>query len=136
MKTKWVCIQLACSWRTRAFVEAHHWNIQAKFYNEKFPLVYECDNIGDSLYEKHGATLKHKYGKNDKYHCPFSLFLSFFRGLFLASFLIPHWDNALIMMIIILLFTYNSKNYNSKLEQKYDYMNASGSVPGCAMILA
>ena len=31
------------------FEEAHNWNIQAKFYNEKFPLVYESDNIGDSL---------------------------------------------------------------------------------------
>ena len=31
------------------FEEAHHWNIQAKFYNERFPLVYESDNIGDSL---------------------------------------------------------------------------------------
>ena len=31
------------------FEEAHHWNIQAKFYNGKFPLVYETDNIGDSL---------------------------------------------------------------------------------------
>ena len=31
------------------FEEAHHWNIQAKFYNEKFPLVYESDNIGNSL---------------------------------------------------------------------------------------
>ena len=31
------------------FEEAHHWNIQAKCYNEKFPLVYESDNIGDSL---------------------------------------------------------------------------------------
>ena len=31
------------------FEEAHHWNIQAKVYNEKFPLVYESDNIGDSL---------------------------------------------------------------------------------------
>ena len=31
------------------FVESHHWNIQVKFYNEKFPLVYESDNIGDSL---------------------------------------------------------------------------------------
>ena len=30
------------------FEEAHHWNIQAKFY-EKFPLVYESDIIGDSL---------------------------------------------------------------------------------------
>ena len=31
------------------FEEAHHWNIQANFYNVKFPLVYESDNIGDSL---------------------------------------------------------------------------------------
>ena len=31
------------------FGEAHHWNIQAKFYNEKFPLVYESGNIADSL---------------------------------------------------------------------------------------
>ena len=31
------------------FEEAHYWNIQDKFYNEKFPLVYESDNIGDSL---------------------------------------------------------------------------------------
>ena len=54
-----MCIQLACSRRPRAFEEAHHRNIQAKFYNEKFPLVYESDNIWDSLYEKHGATLKH-----------------------------------------------------------------------------
>ena len=45
------------------FEEAHHWNIQAKFYNEKFPLVYESDNIRDSLYEEHGATLKLKCGK-------------------------------------------------------------------------
>ena len=62
-ETKWVCIQLACSRRPRAFEEAHRWNIQAKCYNEKFPLVYESDNIWDSLYEEHGATLKHKCGK-------------------------------------------------------------------------
>ena len=31
------------------FEEAHHWNIQAKFYSEKIPLVYESDIIGDSL---------------------------------------------------------------------------------------
>ena len=31
------------------FEQAHHWNIQAKFYNEKSPLVYESDNITDSL---------------------------------------------------------------------------------------
>ena len=63
MKTKWVWIQLACSRSPQTFEEAHHCNIQAKFYNEKFPLVYESDYIGDSLYEKHGATLKHKCGK-------------------------------------------------------------------------
>ena len=31
------------------FEEAHHWNIQAKLYNVKFPLVYESVIIGDSL---------------------------------------------------------------------------------------
>ena len=31
------------------FEDAHHWNIHAKFYNEKFPLVYDSDNKGDSL---------------------------------------------------------------------------------------
>ena len=64
-ETKWVCIQLACSRRPRAFEEAHCWNIQAKFYNEKFPLVYESDNSRDSLYEEHGAILKHKCGKKE-----------------------------------------------------------------------
>ena len=48
-ETKWVCIQLACSRRPRAFEEAHCWNIQAKFYNKKFPLVYESDKTRDSL---------------------------------------------------------------------------------------
>ena len=28
------------------FEEAHHWNI---FYNVKYPLVYESDNMRDSL---------------------------------------------------------------------------------------
>ena len=45
------------------FEEVHHWNMQAKFYNEKFPLVYESDNIGSLYHEDHGATLKHKCGK-------------------------------------------------------------------------
>ena len=48
-ETKWVCIQLACSRIPRALEEAHCWNIQAKFYNEKFPLVYESDKTKDSL---------------------------------------------------------------------------------------
>src|SRR3989337_2984736 len=93
-ETKWVCIQLACSRRPRAFEEAHCWNIQAKFYNEKFPLVYENDNSRDSLYEEHGATLKHKCGKRivtlpllsfSLIFFLFSLFVSF-SFLFLAPF--------------------------------------------------
>ena len=31
------------------FEEAHLWNRQAKFYNEKFLLVYESDKRRDSL---------------------------------------------------------------------------------------
>ena len=45
------------------FEEAHHWNIQAKFYNEKFPLVYESEKKETLYHEDHGATLKHKCGK-------------------------------------------------------------------------
>ena len=41
-----MCIELAHE-DPGQFEEAHHWNIQTKFYNEKFPLVYESDNIGD-----------------------------------------------------------------------------------------
>ena len=41
------------------FEEANRRNIQAKFYNEKFPLVYENDKTRDSPYEEHGATLTH-----------------------------------------------------------------------------
>ena len=90
-ETKWVCIQLACSWRPRVFEEAHHWNIQAKFYNEKFPLVYESDIIGDSLYEEHGATLKHKCGKRivTLSLLSFSLIFLFFFYLFIFCFFGP-----------------------------------------------
>ena len=35
--------------RPRALEEAHCWNIQAKFYNENFPLVNESDKTRDSL---------------------------------------------------------------------------------------
>ena len=48
-ETKWVCIQLLAHEDLGHFEEAHHWNIQAKFYNEKFPLVYESDKTRYSL---------------------------------------------------------------------------------------
>ena len=74
--------------------------------------------------------------KKDSSIAPFNLF-SFFLGLLffwpfsffssgVSSRLVgeswspssfPHWDNALIMMIITLLFFLQLNNYNSKLEQ-------------------
>ena len=115
------------------FEEAHRRNIQAKFYNEKFPLVYESDNIWDSLYEEHGATMKHKCGK-EIVTLPLFYFFYFFLFLAFLFFFLPFFffffslafpffglsfflfgDNALIMMIITLLFT-----YNSILRTRYD----------------
>ena len=72
------------------FEEVHHWNIQAKFYNERFPQVYESDNIGDSLYEEHGATLKHKCGKRTV-----ALSLFYLAFLFLAFFIWPCFGTML-----------------------------------------
>ena len=74
----------------------------------------------ETLYhEDPGATLKHKCGKRIV-TLPLLSFFSFLFGFFGLFFYFLTWDNALIMMIITLLFTYNSKNYNSILEQKYD----------------
>ena len=77
LETKWVCIQLACSWRPQAFEEAHHWNIQAKFYNEKFPLVYESDIIRDSLSWRSQCYFEAQVWKKDS-NIAHSLFLSHF----------------------------------------------------------
>ena len=63
----------------------------------------------ETLYhEDHGATLKHKCGKRGQQHCPpFPFFLFFGPFFFYLAFLF-FWDNALLMMIITLLFIYNS----------------------------
>ena len=77
-------------------------------------------------HEEHGAIMKHKCGKDSSivpslffslflfglldlffYFLFFSLFCLLF-GLFGLFFYFLTWDNALIMMIITLLFTYNS----------------------------
>ena len=76
----------------------------------------------ETLYhEDHGATLKHKCGKRIVALSLLSFSLIFLFGpfplflwpLFLASlasfFCFVTWDNALITMIITLLFIYNSK---------------------------
>ena len=76
----------------------------------------------ETLYhEDYGATLKHKCGKRIVtlpllyfshifFHFSFSLFFFFSFGIPLFIYFLT-WDNALIMnmMIITLLFIYNSK---------------------------
>ena len=66
----------------------------------------------ETLYHKdHGATLKHKCGKR-------IVALPLFILLFLAFlFIYLFGDNALIMMIITLLFIYKSGITTQKLEQ-------------------
>ena len=81
---KWVSIQRACSWRPRAFEEAHCWNIQANFYNENFPLVYESDKPRDSLSWRSWWYFEGQVWKKDSNIVP-SLFFSHF---FLSSFFI------------------------------------------------
>ena len=112
----------------------------------------------ETLYHKdHGATLKHKCGKrivalpllSFSLIFYFYLGLLFFYGLFFLFFIfrpeshpdlwgnhsLHHpfltWDNALIMMIITLVFTYNSRITTRYLEQN---MTLCECLPGCAMM--
>ena len=106
----------------------------------------------ETLYhEDHGATLKHKCGKRIVALSLLSFSLIFLFGpflFFMASFfvwtLIPTcggnhslhhpfltWDNALIMMIITLLFTYNSRITTRHLEQD---MTLCECLPRCTGI--
>ena len=63
--------------------------------------------------EDYGATFKHKCGKRIVTLSLLSFSLIFLGLLFFMAFLFLFlfltWDNALIMMIITLLFIYNSK---------------------------
>ena len=100
-------------------------------------MVLLWSTIYETLYhEDHGATLKHKCGKRIVTLSLLSFSLIFFVWAF--SFLWPFfrpeshpnlwgnrslhhpfltWHNALIMMIITLLFSYNSKITTQYLEQ-------------------
>ena len=106
-----MCTNLLAHEDLGQFKEAHPWNLQAKFYNVKFPLVYESDNIWDSLYEEHGATLKHNiwdllyHGATLKHKCGkrivalplficFLFFWAFFGlSLFLGQCSIEWWSS-------------------------------------------
>ena len=97
------------------FQEAHHWNIQAKFYNEKFPLVYESDNKGETLYhEDHGATLKHRCEKRMVTLSLVSFTLIFFGP---SLFLFPHMGQCSNNEDHHTFIYLQLKNYNSILEQ-------------------
>ena len=132
-ETSWCASNLLAHEDLGHFEEAHHWNIQAKFYNEKFPLVYESDKIRDSLSWRSWCYFEAQVWKKDSNIAPSLFFPHFFYlGLF-SSFwpLFPFfifrreshpdlwgnhslhhpfltWDNALKMKIITLLFSYNS----------------------------
>ena len=93
METEWVCIKL---------------------YNEKFPLVYESDNIGDSLYEKHGAIFKHRRGKDSNIvPSPFSF--SFFLFLFFVGLfgLYPFFGASLATFILIMWQCSNNDDHHT-----------------------
>ena len=89
-ETKWVCIQLACSRRPRAFWGSPSLEYTSQVLKWNFPLVYDRTKRETLYHEDHGATLKHKCGKRivTLSLLSFSLiFLGLF-SFFMASFFI------------------------------------------------
>ena len=93
------------------FEEAHHWNMQAKFYNVKFPLVYESDNIRDSLSWRSWCYFEAQVWKKDSSIALFFLGLLFSLAfpLFLGQCSINDDHHTSIYLQL--------KDYNSILEQ-------------------
>ena len=131
----WVCIQLTCSRRPREFEEAHHWNIQAKFYNEKFPLVYESYKIRDSLSWRSWCYFEAQVWKKDSNIAPylfFSFLVGFFGLFFFVRSLIPTCGGIIVSIILSSLWQCSNNddhhtfiylelnNYNSILRTRYD----------------
>ena len=80
------------------------------------PLLYESDNSRDSLYEEHGATLKHKCGK--RIVALSLLFLFFFWAFpFLAFFLLLFLGQCSINDDHHTSIYLQLNDYNSILEQ-------------------
>ena len=78
------------------FEEAHHWNIQAKFYNVKFHQYMKVTKQETLYHEDHGATLKHKCGKRI---VALSL-LSFSLIFFIWAFSLFLWPLFLVRSLI------------------------------------
>ena len=98
-------------------------------------------------YEDHGATLKHKCGKRIV-TLSFLSFSLIFLGLFFFMAFLFFWAFSFFMAFLFLFLTWDNalenddhhtsiylqlNGYNSILEQRWLYMNASGGVPGYAM---
>ena len=121
-ETKGVCIQLSCSWRPRALEEAHCWNIQSKFYNEKFPLVYESDKTKDSLSWRLWCYFEAQVWQRIVTLSLLSFSLIFLFGPFsfygLSLFFSLTWDNALENDDHQTSIYLQLNGYNSILEQR------------------
>ena len=85
-------------------------------------------------YEDHVATLKHKCGKRIVTLSLLSFSLIFLGLLFYGlSLFFLTWDNALENDDHHTSIYLQLNDYNSILEQRWLYVNASGGVPGYAM---
>ena len=86
----------------------------------------------ESLYHKvHGATLKHKCGKKDSGIAPFYFFFGPF--FFYLAYLFFYLGQCSINDDHHTSIYLQLNDYNSILEQRLLYMNASDGVPGYAM---
>ena len=100
------------------FEEAHHWNIQAKFYNENFPLVYESDKTRDSLSWRSWCYFVHKCGKRI---VALSLFIFYSFIFFIWPF--PFFGLSLFLVQCSIIDDHHTSiylqlnDYNSILEQ-------------------
>ena len=118
------------------FEEAHHWNMWSKFYNEKVPLVYESDKIGDPLSWRSGCYFEAQVWKKDSNISPSHFFSHFFVwalwplflfGLLWPLFIIskspsffPHMGQCSNNDDHHTFIYLQLKNYNSILELRYD----------------
>ena len=110
-----MCIKLACSLRSRALEEAHCWNIQSKFYNENFPLVYESDKTKDSLSWRLWCYFEaHVWQRIVALSLLYIFYLAFFylAFLFLGQCSMNDGHHTSIYLQL--------KNYNSILRTRYD----------------
>ena len=91
-----------------SFEEAHHWNIQAKFYSVKDPHIVIC--MYDDIYGVQGYKMKYECGSLKRNSSvPPSLFFIFYffyffgglHGSFYLTLICPLWDLFLTLGAIL-----------------------------------